>query len=433
MDASPTGLFAFTRDAAGRAAHDLFRGFFGWRMLLLMFGPRAAGSATFQYGNSVFLLPLQTAFGVNRGQISLVFSIAGLVTNATSPISGYLIDRLGPRRVLAVSMAMMASGFLLLSAAQTFAVVYVAYAVLIGLSSSNLTFSSSNALMNNWFERRKALAMSALQVGSGLGILVIVPLIAWAIRAGSWRLGAIIAAAFILVLTSPAVLFGRNTPEEMGLEPDGIAKARPKRDAGVRPAQPGVDLATAMRSPRLWLLALAIACFAAASTTFQVQLVPIVVDRGMSQSTGALLIGVLALGSIPVVVTAGWAGDRFGRLRTAAVLVAITGMGSVVLNLGSGLAWAVLAVLLIATSQSLYPLAWASLGEIFGRRAYGTIRGTIMGIQVLGATGMPALAGYMFDWTGGYTLALWIVTGLAATSSVVMLLTPSRAIYDAAR
>jgi MFS family permease len=87
-----------------------------------------------------------------------------------------------------------------------------------------------------------------------------------------------------------------------------------------------------------------------------------------------------------------------------------------------------MAVLLMAGSQGFFPLVWATVGEAFGRRSFGAIRGTASAFQVVPSSTMPILAGLLYDWTGGYTLALWITFLLAGISSALLLLTP-RVIY----
>ena len=161
-------------------------------------------------------------------------------------------------------------------------------------------------------------------------------------------------------------------------------------------------------------------------TAVQIHFVPILVWKGMSEVSAALVFTVWAFLSIPCVIAAGWAGDRYRRLTVAFVVVLSTGSGIALLNVG-GTSWTLwVAVLLISSSAALYPLMWATAGEAFGRRAYSTIRGSIMALQIGGILGMPVLTGYVFDWTGAYTVPLWMASGFTVMSAFFMVLTPRR-------
>ncbi len=134
-------------------------------------------SSAYNKGYVVFLLPVAEGLGVSRASISLVFSLARSEGGPVSPIAGWLIDRIGPKPVLFVGTAMSGVGFLLLARTQdiwTFGLVYLAMITL----GSDLAFSNSlSALVNNWFHRRRAMAMASYHALSSLGPALLVPLL----------------------------------------------------------------------------------------------------------------------------------------------------------------------------------------------------------------------------------------------------------------
>ncbi len=61
---------------------------------------------------------------------------------------------------------------------------------------------------------------------------------------------------------------------------------------------------------------------------------------------------------------------------------------------------------------------WASY---FGRAFLGTIRGiTLPAILMASAIGAPAV-GYIYDFTGGYALAWWLLIGIYGVAFLVMM------------
>ena len=77
----------------------------GWKTLLASAmgnGSGLSGIAFYTFG--VFIVPLVTAFGWTRGQVSIAASFMILGTAITAPIIGSIIDRLGAQRVALISM-----------------------------------------------------------------------------------------------------------------------------------------------------------------------------------------------------------------------------------------------------------------------------------------------------------------------------------------
>ena len=138
----------------------------------------------------------------------------------------------------------------------------------------------------------------------------------------------------------------------------------------------------------------------------------------MSPVTQAGLLGTLAFLSAPVIVLTGWLGDRTDKLKVSAVIIFIIALGIMLLNLGQTVTLMALSALLMAGTQGVYPLLWAVTGDVFGRRDFGTIRGSIEGIMVFGLAA-PSVVGFIYDWQGSYTFALWISAGLCLGAAVI--------------
>ena len=61
----------------------------------------------------VFIKPLESDFGWERGAIALGTAVSLLIYEASGPVAGRLVDRYGPRRVLALSILLCGAGALL--------------------------------------------------------------------------------------------------------------------------------------------------------------------------------------------------------------------------------------------------------------------------------------------------------------------------------
>ena len=139
-------------------------GFYAWRILALMLGPRAGGAGVVQFSSTNFVIPLESTLGVSRGLISGIFAWGLLVSSITSPIMGLLIDKFGGRKVLFAATILVGFGFILLSIANSVLVVGIAYIGFVGLGFMTLAFQGTSVIINNWFDKYKAMAMSILQL-----------------------------------------------------------------------------------------------------------------------------------------------------------------------------------------------------------------------------------------------------------------------------
>ena len=407
---------AFLSTALDRVSHS----FLGWRMVGLMLPPRAVGTGVFVVGSTLFVIPLEESLDIQRGVTSLLFALSGLVGGVTAPLSGALMDRFGPRKVLLGSVVVLAVGYALFAASPNVAFVFAVFLLPIGVTSLNVAFNGSSGLVNNWFERYKATAMLVMQVGSGLGVLLLVPALALTIDTWGWRVAALAAGAAVLLIGFPSVWFSRDTPEEVGLLPDGSSAAGP----GSFPAAQagGQSARAALRTPAFWVMTAAGFCFGGALSGMAIHFVPIMVWKGLDPVTGALMLTVSAAVGMLLALVAGPFADRFGPLNVAALVSLVAGTGVAVINVAEQ-EWAIWAgALLFAVYFSLYSLLWAALGRTFGRRAYSTIRGYVMAGQIGATTGVPIMAGVLFDRSGSYSLTLWLIVGLWAASALFLAL-----------
>ena len=169
-------------------------------------------------GMSVMTVVLQREFGWTRTQISLSSLFNRVEGAALGPIEGYLIDRIGARKMVLVGFSLMAVGFVLFSLVQNIWQFYAVF-LLITLGSGIGGWLAVIAILNNWFHRQRTMALACAMSGIILAGFFLPPYtqaLEFSFRGTVFCLGLII---FIVAL--PAVKILRNRPEDMGLMPDG--------------------------------------------------------------------------------------------------------------------------------------------------------------------------------------------------------------------
>ena len=141
--------------------------------------------------------------------------VGRLMGGFQGPIVGYLTDRWGPRVMLAFGAIVSGLGFILLAFTHSY---YFFLFVFVGFLSLGFRSGYNNAsvtAVNQWFRRKRSLAMSIVSVGNGLGG-AFAPLVALMVITVGWRPAVFISGVIIIVVIGPLSLLMRGTPESMG-------------------------------------------------------------------------------------------------------------------------------------------------------------------------------------------------------------------------
>lgn len=382
------------------------------------------------YSFSSFFLPLQEKFAAKRGEISLVFSIAGALYFSLGLITGTIADRFGPRLVVGGGMALVALGTFAASQADTLWQVFAGYGLGVGIGMG-AAYVPAVAALQRWFNRKRGLATGIAVSGIGVGTLAGPPLAKLLIDSFGWR-GAWIGLALVALAAALfAMVTVKRSPETYGLRPDG--DAAPAASGPALPAQ-GATLGEAMRMPVFWLLFAACAIYSFGLFTPFVHLVPYARDVGHGEAFGVTLIMLLGVGStLGRFVFAGFA-DRIGRRR----MYALTILGScpVLLLWGTTSHW--LALIVFATLfGALYggfvAMAPSVMADYFGTKAVGSILGAQYASVAVGILVGPPAAGWIFDTTQSYTVAIVASAGLALSAGLTVLFCPEPSVLRARR
>ncbi|MGE3650805.1 MAG: MFS transporter, partial [Reyranellaceae bacterium] len=172
------------------------------------------------YSFSSFFLPLQETYAARRGEIALVFSIAGALYFSLGLVTGAVADRFGPRLVVGGGMALVALGTFAASQAQSLWQVFAGYGLGVGLGLG-AAYVPSVAALQRWFNRKRGLATGIAVAGIGVGTLTGPPLAQLLIEHVGWR-GAWAGLALVALAAALfAALSVRRSPETYGLRPDG--------------------------------------------------------------------------------------------------------------------------------------------------------------------------------------------------------------------
>jgi MFS family permease len=357
-----------------------------------------------------FLLPMAETLGVSRTMLSLVVAVSMLVFAVSLPIAGRLVDTRGGRPVLIGGTVLLAAALYRTGRSVSFGELLFWYALVAAIGFAATGHVVFQAILNQWFVKRRGAVLSLLSAGAMGAIGLMTPASALLIDFFGWRLAyAVLALAVLLVILPAALWIIRERPEELGLLPDGdpVVASRLSSTANIEAS--GASLWEACRTRPFWLLAGGYFACGFSMNLLSTHGVPMLVDHGFSYMEASSALGVLGLVGIAGSVGLGVASDYMGRKSMLALIYLVRALGFLLLVSAStpiqlfalgglaGLVW-------VGSSAMTSALA----ADLYGRVSIGTIFGWIYFVHQVGAAVGAYLGGAAYDWLGTHVVAFGV-------------------------
>jgi MFS family permease len=384
---------------------------------------RVLGSGLHSFGFTVFFLPLSQDLGLNRTSTSLAFSLARAEGAIEGPIVGHLLDRYGPKPIMLAAVLLMGVGYLLLSQVNSYALFLIVYLGVISLAHAGGFMHAPMVLINTWFIRHRARAITISSAAFGLGGVLVAPILSVIVQTWGWRWGAAIGGLLFLAIGVPLSLTVRRSPESIGLLPDGdepasLQAVEDGQEQAIR-SEVDVTVAEALRSFAFWGSVLAAGIRNGSYHAISVHFVPLMVWKGLSQSEAALLLSVYAFLGMASTLILGWFADKANKPRLTAVILFAGAAAMFLLIFGSSLWSLCLFTMFFALVETTFPLGWAVVGDLFGRKHYAKIRGYMVLFYTWGGVLGPVIAGAIFDRWATYEPLLWSLVGVFVVAGLL--------------
>ncbi len=360
---------------------------------------------------SPFIPPIEAEFGWSRVQVSLAATIVSYMVVFVSPLQGFLVDRLGPRKVILTSIPLFALSLASLYWLPDSLPIYYTIWVLIPLFSIGLWPLGYLQAVSQWFEKKLGLALGCANAGIGVGS-TIVPLIVAALIAGyDWRTAFLGLAAIVFFVTWPVTFF---TIKELSGEEVQAAK----RSAS------GTPFRDAIREPVFFMLCAAFFLLGLTATSLVTQQVPLLIEAGWSQTDASFVQALFGFALLFARVFIGFIIDHFFAPRVMQV-VSVGGAVSCVLYAIAPDAGILSALLLGFLLGAEFDVLAFLIKRYFGNVAYGRLYGVIFGVFYLGSgLGIVGLAAIRQAF-GSYDAGLFIAAGILLGCIVITAFFPN--------
>lgn len=399
--------------------------FFGW-WVTLGFGAMIFISTGMRFTVGPFLKPVVADLGIDRASFSLAASVGFFLFGAFMPFAGWLVTRVGARWVTAVGAIVLAASVAATGLVTNLWQLYVVYGLLTALGLAATGHVVASAVVSRWFIRRRATALSVLSAASMAGVSLLVPIAMWLILAVGWRATYGVLGLAILVLMLPLALWAvRDSPEAMGLAPDGAAAVASEPASA---AAEKTSVGAAVQTASFWHICCALSACGFTMGLLAAHGVPMLTDHGYDPMFASWTLAILGGTSVAFVLALGVIADRVGcRPVLAAVLAgrAVAYSGLFLIRDLPGLLL-VTAALGGATMAGVLSNTSALTASLFGRHSVGPVFGTMFLVHQTGAALGAWLGGYLFEQTGGYGAAFTISAVILIVSSLVSLMIDER-------
>ena len=366
----------------------------------------------------VFFAPVLDEFSWSRAATSGGFSLTWVFTGLLSIVVGRLNDKFGPRIIMTVAGFLLGLGYLLMSQLNSVWQLYLFYGVIsIGMSAALVPTLSTVA---RWFVKMRSSMTGIVLAGTGIALMVIVPAANQAILNYGWRTVYMIVGSVVIVVVVIAAQFLRRDPYQVGKLPygyDGTSTAASGEWTN------GLSFKEALHTKQVWLISLVYFCAYFAYYIFVVHMVIYATGQGISSSRAVGIMAFLGAAGIAGRIIMGIFADRIGNKQA--------------MMLSAGLMMLALFWLLVAKELWMLFLFGVAFGfghggiataespivaNVFGMRSHGVILGLVFFCDTVGGAIGPFLAGYIFDVTSSYRLALLLCAVLGAINLIAILL-----------
>jgi len=402
--------------------------FYGWWIVVGLFAIDIVASLG-RYNLAAFLPFIMSDLGWARETISLAQSIAIWLYALFVVLSGVLVDRIGSRKIFLIGGVITILGWVLFSAVQSPWQLYLYYGVLLSLAVGMTHYVPVMATTRKWFRRRAGVVAGITGSAWAVGNSIFLPVMTGMADSHGWRYTSwILGICFGAVIILCALFIIRDTPESVGLRPDG--EVSPPAADPTASVEVSWDVKRALKTSQFLLLFITYSVYNIGLNGLVAHVVAWGTDLGSPEATAGIFFTAFAAPWILGCIAGGWLGDKYGKGRvmpigliiaTAAMLYGWLGVhtqqGLMVFAIGVGL----------GTGLQV-PLYVPLLGDLFGRAHVGSLFGILtFGYGVIGGWG-PLIWATLREATGYYNVAALVsVVCYAIAVVAILLVRPMRA------
>lgn len=355
------------------------------------------------YSLPVAVAPISQDTGWSHTTITAALSVGLLVSAVAGVRVGRILDTQGPRTVMTLGAVVGVLSLVLVAWSPNLPMFYAAWLVA-GFAQSAVLYPPAFAVITRWYGARRVVPLTTLTLVAGLASTIFAPIVASLIDQVGWRTGYLIMAGILAVVTVPLHAFFLNRSWS-----DAVERSVRRSKSQVR---------SITRSPRFVILQITMALATFTLFAVTINIIPVLLERGISYSVAAVSLGVIGAGQVI---------GRIGYSRLVSLTAVHTrtallfGLGAIGIWLlayvpGPAAVLIAIAVVLGAVRGCHTLLQATAVSDRWGTQDFGTINGVftapMTAVGALAPVSGPALAGVL----GSYS-AMAVVMAVMLTAA----------------
>ena len=350
--------------------------------------------------------------GWSRVAVTGAFSLAQFIAGGVGIWVGRHIDEFGPRKVMTVASLIAIPGVLAVAGAPNLVVFYLGW-LLVGIAMAGTLYPPAFAALTRWGGAHRVRALTTLTLVAGLASTVFAPLASVLDDWLGWRAAYLVLLAGLVAITVPLHWWGLKHP---------WVSSHPTGEATPHVRKRRAEVAAVTHSVAFLALTLANALTALAVFAVVINLVPMLVEQGMSRNLAAVALGLGGLGQVV---------GRLGYARFASA-TSVTARGVIVLA-AVAIATAALALapdsagllivlgIVLGLARGVYTLIQATaVTDRWGPTAYGTLNAILTAPALVASAAAPFAGAALASLLGSYSAAFLVLAALAALAAVLI-------------
>jgi oxalate/formate antiporter len=373
-----------------------------------------------QYVWALFTKPLGAALSASPAALQVTFSLLIVLQTFFSPAQGWLVDRFGPRLLIAVGGALSGLGWILSAYATSLWALYFSYGVICGIGTG-IVYIGVVGQVVRWFPNARGFAAGMVAAGYGMGAILTTFPISASIAASGYQ-ATLQQYGIIFTIVGVAAALGLRRP------PASVATSTT--------AAAGVDSLTMLKSPIFWLMFVMMSLMSTSGLMVISQIGNFAADFGITKLT------VWGAAALPLALTIdrftngltrpffGWLSDRIGRENTMFVAFALEAAAMTIwlMTITDPLWFALLSGVVFFGWGEIFSLFPSTLTDTFGARNATQNYGCLYIAQGIGSIFGGPLAALLHQGTGSWTtvFAVCIAADLIAALLALFVLKPMR-------
>jgi oxalate/formate antiporter len=377
-----------------------------------------------QYVWTLFTGPFQKQTGSLLSDVQWTITLLIVLQTWLSPAQGFLVDRFGPKLLIAAGATLSGLGWVASSYITTLSGLYLTYGLLCGIGTG-IVYIGVIGLMVRWFPDRRGFATGVVAAGYGFGAILTTFPIDGMMKASGYQATLFTFGIIFSIIGLCAALFLRSPKEDEVQAGSGMAFATGSRDYS--PAE-------MLRTPTFWLMFVMMSMMSTGGLMVITQFVSFSKSFGITKDTVVTILGI-SLAAIPAALTFdrvtngltrpffGWVSDKIGRENTMAIAFILEGI-AIYLMLQfrtDPFMLVILSGLVFFGWGEIFSLFPSTLTDTFGTKHATTNYGFLYMAQGVGSILGAPVAAMIYEGTGSWLPVFYLVIGMDILTGLLAL------------